>query len=572
MYLTLRSACVGVALLLAVGCSSSRSATNYPDAQDFEVGGAGGDAGVDAGVDVIKPLPVSGGDNVLLFGGQVQLLSAGPTCTQEVGATGDRWCAFASPSKTRIGSADLFVINVSKAAAGVSIVCGGSAVDLNCLRLTGGFAENDTHAALFQGDTLVYFDETATPYGWRPGMTNGRVLASAATADVHDCFPASKGTGVVCLRNRADLSTQDVEHADLLAGRLDGTTDPPLTMIDTVISVNTADGNQQHFQNGFPTPAGDLVAWSSRATLTGPEILKVQRIDDPSTLRTVASDVTRWNASPDGSRWYWRTGVNSMTGAGTLLSAPLPGGQTPTTLLTNVVDFAVAPTGGIALVTAAGTLEGIADPVGAPTAITSVDNGVVGIVRVSSQGHVAYAKSFDPILRLIDLHVRKLDGTGMRCTLSSGQDSPIFAPFLPGAGAIIWARFTDLNVPIGDPVPTDGLLTNLSDCKTMTIATGIHNLGAGGDNSVLFSNEGDDVDATLRVRTVAGGAMLGTDVPKLIQTRVDNFASVFPSPGAVLFTVNAQSTSDGVYLHLVAATGQPGTDGGADGATDAAHE
>lgn len=156
----------------------------------------------------------------------------------------------------------------------------------------------------------------------------------------------------------------------------------------------------------------------------------------------------------------------------------------------------------------------------------------------------------------------------MPCTLSSKQESPIFAPFLPGAGAILWARFNDLNsVLIGDPIPTDGLLTNLSTCQTTIVAPRIQDLAAAGDNGVLFSNDGDELDATLRIRSIAGGSMLSADTPTMIQTRVDDFAPVFPSPGAVLFTVNAASPSDGLYLHLVAPARTSPDGGTSDAAT-----
>ncbi len=59
---------------------------------------------------------------------------------------------------------------------------------------------------MFQGDTLVFHDVAATPFGWRPGMTAARVLAVADpnTADVLACTPSLKGTAVICLRDLPD--------------------------------------------------------------------------------------------------------------------------------------------------------------------------------------------------------------------------------------------------------------------------------------------------------------------------------------------------------------------------------
>jgi hypothetical protein len=563
---TLRGFFLGMATVLVLGCGSgAHSGDNYPDAQTLDSGGAGGggvpDGAAGDGSDGSKPPPMSGGDNISLFLGPATFLAKGQLCTGEVGATGDRWCAFSSPSVTNLGNTDLFVVNVSRAAAGVAIACRGGNGDPNCLRLTGGFFEDTTRAAVFQGDTLVYFDLSGTPYAWRPGMSNGRVLASPATGNVHNCFAARKGTAVLCLRDLPASPADTVVQSDLLAGRLDGISDPPLTKIETVISQDPANAKLRVFQDAFPTPAGDVVAWSSRATLDGPEILKAQTVDAAATRQTVASNVTAWSASPDGARWYWLSQPNALTKAGILQSAPLPAGTAPTTLLADVVDFSVSASGGVAALTAAGALRGFADPVGAPTVITPIDSGVLGILRVSPLGHVAYAKSIDSILGLIDLYASKLDGTGTPCTLTAQKENPIFASFLPGSGAIIWARITNLNIPIGDPLPTTAVLTNLSDCRTTTVASNVRTLGTAGDIGVLFTNDGDMSDATLRVRDVVGGSTLGSATAKLIETRVDRFVSVFPSPGAVVFTVNADSPDDGLYLHLVTSP-QAGADGG----------
>ena len=60
------------------------------------------------------------------------------------------------PRRCRPTRAALFVVNVTKAAAGTPITCG--ATDANCLKLTDNFGEDDDHPAMFRGDTLVYYD------------------------------------------------------------------------------------------------------------------------------------------------------------------------------------------------------------------------------------------------------------------------------------------------------------------------------------------------------------------------------------------------------------------------------
>src|SRR5262252_8441450 len=179
--------------------------------------GTGGTGVVDAGA----PMPTG---SLVFQGNLAALLNNGPPCTFEEGATGDRWCAFF----TQLGTypADLYVVNVSKAAAGTSITCGTT--DANCLHLTSSFTQEPStattiyHPALFQGDTLVYYDATWTPYAWRPGMTAGRALAVAdpTTMDVQFCTPSRKGTAVYCFRPlpAAMQTNANIFQVDLLAG------------------------------------------------------------------------------------------------------------------------------------------------------------------------------------------------------------------------------------------------------------------------------------------------------------------------------------------------------------------
>src|SRR5688500_13723816 len=156
MVLKLRGLVLGVATACAAGCGSSSPATpqTYPDAQALD--GAGKEVSVDAGTadGSTKPPPMSGEGNVVPPKGPAQMLANRSSCTNEVGATGDRWCAFLARSNTSLDGMNLFVINVSRAAAGVTITCESSMGDPNCLKLTGGFFEEAEapfrHAAGFQ--------------------------------------------------------------------------------------------------------------------------------------------------------------------------------------------------------------------------------------------------------------------------------------------------------------------------------------------------------------------------------------------------------------------------------------
>src|SRR5579862_9761753 len=82
--------------------------------------------------------------STLAVGGAIALVGSGPdTCTNQVPASTDRWCGFAKSSV--LGTFELWVIDVTKVAAGVPVKCDGT--DTSCLRLadiysdpTSGFA------------------------------------------------------------------------------------------------------------------------------------------------------------------------------------------------------------------------------------------------------------------------------------------------------------------------------------------------------------------------------------------------------------------------------------------------
>lgn len=566
-----RTAYLGIAAGLfgagIAGCGSGSPMETYPDAVISPTDGGVDVVGprLDAGGDALKPEPMSSQTNVRLISRAVRFLSSGPTCTSEAGSTADRWCAFVTPSTSSLDNEDLFVVNVTRAAAGTPIACGGVAPDPNCLRLTRGFFEEADlpapHAALFQGDTLVFFDVFGTPFGWRPGMLNARVLTESSGGDVHDCFPARKGNAIACFRD-LPTSTTSVTMTDVLVGRLDAPAEFPLIRVETVVSESVADAQVRRFQFGFATPNGDTVAWAARQTEDGPELLRARKVDDPASLRTVATDVSRWSASADGARWYWLKGFANVNGTttGDLQTAAWDGSGA-TTMIAGVHDYAPSSSGPVAALTSTLELKSVKNPATAPTTVTDLDIGVRGLMAVGAE-HVVYLKRFDSIFPLSDGYVRRIDGTqASPCTLTTTLDVLRYGlRFLPDSTGLLWARVTTLDVPIGDLPPIDATLTNLSTCSRTIIGSKIGDgdwdvaNGAG----LVFIDQSDNSDGSLRFRGLAGGTTL--EPASLIHTRVDAFIPVFP-PGAVLFTVNAASSKDGLYLN-VARGGPSGVDGG----------
>jgi hypothetical protein len=487
----------------------------------------------------------------VFIGDGAGLIFRGAPCTWEEGATGDRWCAFVAASVSNPGKGDLFVVNVSKAAAGTAITCG--VTDANCIRLTNNFGENAEHPAMFQGDSLVYYEFTGTPFGWRPGMAAGRMLAAAdpTTLDVVLCTPSRKGTAVICLRDLPAAMQPDgtTLRSDLIAGKIDGAASPPLVKVETVISLNMADTAVEHFQMGFPVPGSDVIAWSGRATPTGPEILKTQTLGNDASRATVASAVSDWAGSPDGTRWYWRAQINETAGAATfrsgeLQSAPYPGGASPVPIATNTLQYIFPTDTSLLTVDAAKQMLGFANPVTAPTTSQVIDTGVIGFVALSAQGFVSYAKTITTSASggsFTDLFVKKSDGTGA-CTFTSATDGyPVDFIFTPSSGGAAW-------IQLGGASAT-AQFTRLSDCLKTSLGPNAIWTEPIGDRAVLFLDEYVMPLASIHFRTLGAGNAVSSDPASLMSRNTGSFA-VTSSAGSdiVVYTVNGGANDDGVYI------------------------
>jgi len=513
-------------------------------------GGGGGSGG--SGNTAGAAAPPTGS---LVFQGLSALLDAGPPCASELGATGDRWCGFLANSTTVTDGTALFVVNVSKAAAGTSITCG--VADDNCLKLTDNFWEDQFHLAFFQGDTLVYYDRPTatspfTPVGWRPGMTAGRVLAVAdANTDLWSCVPSTKGNAIWCLRDLPTAMQTDpnVLLSDLLAGHLDATATPPLVRIETVISINAADSvNLPHFQVGFPVPGSETIAWSARAVGSGPEVLKVQTMGNDASRVTVASGVNSWRGSPDGMRWYWLSAVSETNGAGTLQTAPFPAGTSPVTIGTNIGQYAQPSATSLLTVDSAKAMKVFADQVGAPTTGTSLDTGVLGFISVSPAGHPAYVKmtrtsSATGDLTGIDLWVKKFDGTDA-CTLTPTANAfPSNFGFTPSSTGATWIQTTLTS--------GNAQYARFSDCIKMPVATNVVFTRAIGDRAVLWLDGYDDFNgtATVTARKLDAAHGLTADPASVVSGQVGTLmVSSSTTTDMLIYTVNGGGNADGVYV------------------------
>ena len=420
-----RLAALLTGMTAAAGCGGGGQ--GYPDATVFLDGGAGRGG---AGGSGQKPPPMMGAGSRLITAGSIFLVGNGPTaCTRQVPATTDRWCGFAAPSTVSTNGFDLWVVNVSKAAAGATIRCDGTDV-ADCARLSTsivGDPNNGFGAHRFVGDTLIYIADVGTLgaviYAWRPGWVGGRALTSS---NGQGCVASSVAETALCLDNPDSTTVTTQTTYDLLAGPLPAQNGTTLPKVDTVIGNATGDPTLNLFKfNAALSPDGAYAAWSARPTPTGSETLKVRKFTDAAAT-VVQADVSVWSISPDNARWYWLKTFNyDLTGApsGTLQMAPFPGGASPnaTTLAPNVGDYAPAGDRGIlfrdGLSAGIGALKYIADRDAAGTPRT-IDTGVENIFDLAIDGSTVLYSKMQAANSAVDLYVAT-SATNARCTLAA---------------------------------------------------------------------------------------------------------------------------------------------------------
>jgi hypothetical protein len=525
----------------------------------------------DAGLMLPPPMTGPGGQRILP--GTVNFISNGVPCSYESGSTADVWCAILRPSLQQVGSSALFIMNISQAVAGTPVACGTAAGDPNCLLLTGGFASDDTHKAGFQGSTLIYYDVTGTPYAWRPGMLNGRRLVRVTfdTGDAHDCVAAPRGDAVACLQDVPPVilptggvpsGSTTATFSDLLVGHA-GPEAPLLQKVETIVSHDTNDSAQRALFR-FVGPTGDHIAWSTPVRPGAPEVLKMQIVGDDASRQVVATDVSRWATSPDFTQWAWLSGFNYDNAApsGTLQVAPFPDGQAPLTVLEKAATFYFVKDHGMSILDDAGHLFGVVDTTGSSKPVmVPLDNGVLGVIAASGDGHLAYVKSFDFIFSLVDLYVQKYDGTGTGCSLDRSEEVPyggsLGPRFLSNSAALLWARVTNLDTN-DDRLKAAGKFTRTTDCVTQTVGSDIVAQGPLGQDGISVSDSYDGSSGTLRIRgLVSTGDMLAPGDPIVVQTRMDSSLSLYPLLHALVYTVNIGDSADGLYFRPVSSPTAP---------------
>jgi len=558
-----------------VGCGGGSAKQNYPDAAAFDgngtagkgavgTGGAGagltgGSTGGGAAGGATLPTAPPAAGSTLLFGGNTLLVGPGNSCSSATTAAGatapDKWCGIFTPGATATAVA-LAVFNLTKALAGTPITCAAS--DANCVTLSTNIDTNqsDTDVTFgFLGQTLIYYDATSV-YAWRPGWTAGRVLLPHSTAQPVSCALGSEtAPAVICLATATGTA---------YAGAIATQTGPNLPMLDVLGAASS----------GITfSPDGLSVLWSLPTTAPAEDI-KTQKLGDATTRATVATGVTAWSLSTDGTRLFWlstpATDTSGFT-TGTLQTAPYPAGTPPQTLQADVWDYSSYGTKGLFTLTAptalstttyGADLNSITD-IGNPTTTTKAleTKDVIGMIDVHDSGTVLYATALiqpDPTVQsyLIDLKSSKADGTG-KCTVAPTATADSSASVSQSGSAVEWVQVTlDASANV---TAVDGQVTPITECAPHTFSTSpvsFNDVMTG----LLYQENLDATFFTVDLQYALFSAAGAASKPMQVQLSADAVvAPLFPDVAKVVYTISGRTTGNGVYVSG-ALTGTPTAD------------
>jgi hypothetical protein len=555
------------AVLLAASLAGCGSSSNEPaDAGAPRDAAATGDAGDAAGA--ADADDAGGADAAFvppvgtrrLVAGQATLVGNGPdSCTNQPGATGDRWCGLFLPSKTA-GRSELWMLDATRALTGADVRCDGS--DSSCVQiatdvLTAQYTGVST--AGFTGDTLFYRrgpDATIIDgpvWAWRPGWASGRELVDGAGTF---CYaPPSRGVAVCLRRNQSVADGEEAE--DLFAGSLAAPGDGLLPLVETVGLRAASDpvGDAADFELNF-SPDGAYVAWSTIGVPSAKGLV-VEKIDDPSTKVMVATEVSNWQISGDGTSWLWLRSYtdNGLEPSGTLETAAFPAGAGVATLATTVADFQVVGPKSVLyrakVADQVGDLSFVPD-LAAPAGSRLLDQDVRRIVtRSADASTVVYTRTSTGVGDDLFAWSASLK---QPCTLTPIPSALTNAKLMAADHVVIWAQRDVFSQAV------TGAATSLASCATKTFGHDLLQWMPVGDTHLLFVDGAPSGSAsgTLRAASFGADGVVGAGTPLGRDVSVV-FAAL---PAAAIYTVAQGTDGDGLYLYtgpLLGASASSGT-------------
>jgi hypothetical protein len=539
-----------------------------------EAGGAGGDASpFDAPAPSGLPLPPGVRPPTRFLDTGAGLTGLGYTgCSHDwpLGVGGgaasksDRWCAF---MKKAAAGTELWVVNVTRIAAGEAAPCDGSSA--GCRRLTeslwtspavvGGPVHPFAHE--FYGDTLLYYADALSAdgqlhrgpvYVWRPGWAQPRRISGPHAIA---CWLHPRAVPLAyCLDDLTGSATQPTTF-DLRAGPIgDGSADVVLPSLGSVHPYRN--GNIPAMQAAF-TSAGDRFLFSSADPDPSVEALRIIATDQigKTAPTEILRDATSWQVAHSEQGIYFSRERGEQR---TLLYADFPSGGNATELATNVHAYLVLGAGdrdlGLAFVTQLDPthiglrlLRDLRQPATATTVFSLPDDDMIEALELSPDTRFTAWADGGFNLRV----VRNSDLTV--CDLNTERRHDAFSPaYLKSAGLVFWRETSDSN-QFDDRL--DGWYANPDGCTgKRRFAYGVDFLLPVGDKALLFGDEfdGREFTVTLKYASLAGG--LQSDWPAgavRIRGGVDN-TSVFmvgEDPRLLVFRVRAGGpTQEGTYV------------------------
>lgn len=476
---------------------------------------------------------------------------------QRAGGSADRWCVF---SVAAAGAVELWVINVTGAAAGEIPRCDGS--DVRCVRLTSnlwaGFGPNGPwhpHSHRFYGDTLLFYAHALSGpagvyrgpvFAWRPDWTQARQISSPVAMQcwAHEAAPIAH-----CVE---DLAGDPVapESFEIRAGPIADKAGIVLPSLGRV-RVRRSDGLAA-WHAGF-SPAGDVFAVSSLDPDPTVETLRTVATNElgQATLAPRIRDATAWQISHDGRRVYFLR--DEAPGRQALFVADFPTGANVTRLDVNVSEYQVL--GGRGQDQGVGFIAELGP--GEQGFRLLRDAGVPGSART------IFAYQEPPMSRRVSpdgrftawadhsFRLRVVEHEGLAsCVANMNARLPAYsAAFLDGAGLMFWAEDAG-----GDRDRRDGYLANPLGCAgKQRFARSLYFAAPIGDRGLVFADEVDDQTqrATLKYAAITDGSRWPADGAVRIYDDIDG-PSVVPAawdPLLLLFRISSgPPEQQGTYL------------------------
>ncbi|HEY0708583.1 MAG TPA: hypothetical protein VGG33_17375, partial [Polyangia bacterium] len=414
-------------------------------------------------------------------------------------APGYRWCAFYRPGVDGMGT-ELWVVNLTKAAAGTPAPCDGTSAD--CRRLTStlwtNFAFNGpTHpfSHKFEGDTLIYYADAIPPskeafrgpvYAWRPDWNAPRQLTSGQG---FWCFGNKKKPLAQCL----DSVFGDIkrpESFELRAGVLDGTSNAPLPSLGRIRPLRP-DGTPG-WQTDF-TPDGNHFVYSDLAPDPAVETLRIIPVAEigRGVPRVVRSGVSRWTIANDNQRVYYLRLTGQVQGQPEydLFATDLAEGAAEVKLSARAIDYLLmgdaSTDKGVSYLARIGTDQRTFRlardrrvPETAQTIFTY--SGLLEGFDLSSDHRFTVwldGRFTGRVVRHSDLSV---------CTLNTRSEAAVFVPSFLGGGDLVFYS-QDGTIELSD---RDGLYARSDDCGgVQRFAAKLDHFHTIGDRGLVY---GDD--------------------------------------------------------------------------------